>query len=166
MKKVIVSFFLVWVLSYGATAQTTFKTALEYNNYIIDEQNKIGQLIVRFNDLVATSNNAEARKLLTGEMATQARASLRSISQMPAYNGDTKFRGAAVDLFSFYMVCFEKQYLQLLNIVTKEGDITTEDLDTIQKVQKEVEETEKKYDDAFSEAQNAFAKKNNITLNK
>ncbi len=164
MKKAIYSAILLFVLSYStATAQTTFKTGIEYNDFIVAEQVQIGQLITKFNDLVGANNFSEARTMLSGEMLTQTRIIISKIKRMPAYNGDTQLRDAAAALFGFYLGCFENEYSELLSILAK-SDFTTADEENMNQILQTVADNEKKYDEAFSKAQTAFAEKNGFTL--
>ena len=166
MKKAIYSAILLLVLSFStATAQTTFKSGIEYNDFIVAEQSKIGVLIGKFNGFIELSSYNEARTLLTGDMVSETRLAIRNIKRMPAYNGDSKLRDAAIGLFNFYLGCFENEYLKMLNILAK-SDISPADADEMNKILKIVTDNEKVVDDAFQSAQADFAAKNGFTLTK
>lgn len=165
MRKAIYSAILLFVLSYStANAQTTFTTGIQYNDFIVAEQLKIGDLIAKFNDFIGAGSFSEAKSLLSGEMKAQARLSIGKIKKMPAYNGDVKLRDTAIALFTFYMNCFDKQYPEMLEIVAKGESMTTADSDRLDVILQDIIKTENGLDEAFANAQKAFAEKNGFTL--
>jgi hypothetical protein len=58
---------------------------------------------------------------------------------------------------------FEEDYMDIINIRKKE-DLTQDDVDEMDRIVKKITKEEEGFDKAFHNAQNNFAKKNNMKL--
>lgn len=166
MRKLIYSALVLFMFTYGtAAAQTTYKTAIEYNDYIVGEQDKVGDLIAKFNTYISDDDYATARTLLAVDMKKQAQSTLKNVKNMPGWKGDVALRDAAVALFQFYLDCIQNEYVEMLNIVSKDAAaINQADYDRLDVILKNIVDKENGLDAAFEAAQTNFASKNGFTL--
>jgi len=141
---------------------TPSMTALEYNNKIVDEQNKIITKILAFYD--ATAAGLETSEKLRKEASEQCKESLKIIKGLPDYDGDIQLRDAAVELLLFYQTMADKSFVEMMEIIDKGEEITTEDLLLLEKIESEITKKEVILDDQLATAQEAFSKKNKVTL--
>ncbi len=142
----------------------TYKTPLEYNEYIISHQMQLQKDITEYT-AAAQIGIDEADKGLD-KMISDASASLKDIEGMPAYNGDTTFRNAAIALFSFYKTGFSTDFKEMHQIKRKVegGTGTDEDQQKLEKFSDVVSAKEDPLDTKFKEAQTKFAKDNNLRI--
>lgn len=145
-------------------SQTSFKDAVEYNDYIVNKQTAIGVLI---NDLMtivndSTSTLEQAHKNRTAAIVKMSTI-INDIRSMPDWKGNTELRDVSINLFSFYRSCFENEYKSMIDIVYK-TDATDDDFAELDRLLVVVTEKEKPLDDKFAAAQSAFAKANGFTL--
>lgn len=161
MKRAIVLFMVLGLYATGF-AQTSFSSAIEYNDYIIKQQLDIGDMLTKYNGTFEAGTSADRHKALDNLIA-QADVSYNNIKAIGGYAGNDSFRKAALDLFSFYKRAFSGDYAQMLVIIDK-ADITQADLDELDKIVKKVSNEENGLDTKFLAEQEAFAKTHGITL--
>lgn len=145
-------------------AQTpSFKTAVEYNDYIIALQNKVGASIAEFNKAVDSGSlsyaNATREKIVKA-----ADEALIKLKKLPAYKGNSSFREATIPLFAFYKGCAENEYKELVNLVLGGKPIDDAVMTRINELIAQVTEKENKLDQQFAAEQKKFARDNNFTL--
>ena len=140
----------------------TYKSAVEYNDYIVARQTTLMKNIMKFisvaeNDLDSAENMLDGYVKETGTMVNE-------IKGMPAFKGDSSLRDAAVNIFGFYKKIFDNDYRDFIHL-RKEQDGTSQDIeDRIQAIVKKIEEEEKGFDARFQSAQKDFARKNKMKL--
>lgn len=141
-----------------------FSTAIEYNDYIVDQQNSIASAMLIFNDglsdVAATKESAIYK--LEG-LKTATKNSLANVRKISDYEGNVELRGATIDLFTFYEETFADEYLQLINLLYQEeiDDATMAQMDALLM---DISEREQVLDDKFGSAQQAFATKYDFEL--
>ena len=136
-------------------------TPVEYNDAIIGEQTKITKAMIEMANYFAP--DIEKSELLRKELVKQCDASIAALKKLPAYEGDTKFRDAGVNLFQFYKEISAKEYKEMIDILRKEN-IQTSDIDRLTVLEEQISKREQPLDEAFQKAQEAFAKKHNLSL--
>ncbi len=139
-----------------------YKTAVVYNDAIVNYQSRIMKDILNFVD--ASKVNLDSADHLLDVYAGELNVIIDDIKGMPAFKGDTTLRNAAVESFGFYKRIMTGEYKELIRL-RKEGagetDAGVAQMNTIvEKISKE----EEGFDRNFHSAQLAFAKRNNITL--
>lgn len=139
-----------------------FKTPADYNDYIISRQMEVVKLIDQFaaaSGVSADSANAVLQKSsqLTGEY-------LADLSAMSDFKGDTAFRNAAVNSFTFYKRIFDQDYKTLLNINAKSDKASEQEIQLAQSITQALATEEAGLDKRFSDAQRSFAQKNKLRL--
>lgn len=148
--------FLVTVTVFSASAQApVFKQPADYNDYIVVEQSIIGKKIEEFSKSMASDDFKSARKQ-HGELVTQIESSIQKINALPDYKGNSDFKKAAFELFVFYKMIIESEYVKIMQIAEKEG-INDKTFARINTLFVSVQRDEAIMYGAFNKAQQAFA---------
>lgn len=159
MKKLL--FPAIALLIFTAFAPVTKMTPQEYNDVIIGEQNKISKIMIDmanyFGSDLAMSDQ------LREKLVKQCQTSVSVLRELPAYDGDTKFRDAGIALYTFYGQISAMEYKEMIDILRK-TNIEASDIERLTNLEKQITEREIPLDDEFQKAQNAFAKKYGFTL--
>jgi hypothetical protein len=153
------------ILSTNITAQLKkFETAVEYNDYIIDEQIKIGKEIQKFNDIFTESSDTNIIHKSRIAIMNQADSSVKLVKLMQPYKGDTVLNKAAISLFTFYAKMATNEYTRLLQIYHNTKLSNEEIKKQLGEIITTITEAEKVVDKNFSDAQTAFAAKHGIKM--
>ena len=94
---------------------------------------------------------------ITGEYLTD-------LSAMSDFKGDTAFRNAAVNSFTFYKRIFDNEYKTLLAIDAKGNKASGADVQQAQGITQSLTAEEAELDKRFANAQRDFAQKNKLSL--
>lgn len=138
--------------------------ALDYNNVIVDEQTKILEMFVAFTELQGDQLNELDKARL--KIIDQCTASLTVLERLSDYEGNIRFRDAAIELFRFYRMTCENAYKEMIDILRKGEEITEVDLKRLEEINASVEAREVVLDNALQAAQEEFTGKYNISLQK
>jgi len=139
------------------------KTALEYNEYIIGEHNKI---MIKMLDFSKAFESGEGRRMehSLNIMQKQIKSSIEMLSKLEPYEGDDKFKEAALELFEFYDSISDDEFQEMADIQKKKGSQTIEDRDRMNELSRGVAEKEKVLDMNLYNAERAFASKHSAQL--
>ena len=161
--------FFILVLSIIACNQpvkgrngVTYKSAVQYNDYIVGRQSKLMQHVLDFAKAAAIS--LDSAETMLAEYTRETASTIEDIKGMPAYKGDTSLRDAAVRSFSFYKNVFQNDYTRIIQIRKKGDEMTIEEMGEMQRIVDNITREEKGFDESFHNAQDKFAKKNNMKL--
>jgi hypothetical protein len=152
-----------FVLLSNSKAQN-FSTPVEYNDYIVNSQNELIELLLVFNEEVS-ADGAEKDSLLAlaDQMTLKAKSLVSKVQAMSDYQGNWDLRNSALELFQFYVATFSNEYREMIELIfAPELDEAT--LTKLNEILEKVTNAEAYYDNKFAEAQQAFAKKHNIEL--
>lgn len=158
-KLLIAAFILSPIFSFG---QAPFNTAVEYNDFIVNEQNLVGEAI---NDLM--SNMLEDSITVwahynAGLIITKN--CFLAIQNAPAYENNTYFRDASIELFQFYLDVFSNEFRELITYYT-DPNISFEKLDEeLNRISEAITLKEDLYDNNFANAQAQFAEEYHFNL--
>lgn len=161
MQKILLVFLLVNTVCIQAQ---NFTDAISYNDFIIDEQAKVGSEILKFNDVMGSENpSKENIKIALDTLVMVAEQAFLTVKQAGAFEDNIRFYNAATGLFGYYVKSMSTYYYQLLDLyfVTEYTDEISNQIETIVNA---IVEQEAKYDQEFAEAQQEFAAKYKITL--
>lgn len=137
----------------------TYKSAVDYNDYIVGRQTTLLKKIMNFAE-VAQLDLDSADIMLDGYVK-DADGMIKEIKGMPSYKKDTAFRNAAINSFIFYKKAFDDYYRAIIRIrKVAADDAETQLNDLLEKLTAE----EEKHDKAFHNAQRNFAEKNKMRL--
>jgi hypothetical protein len=163
MKNLILSLFLFgsWLVSAAQTP--SFKSAVEYNNYIIALQSKVGESVGNF------IKSFESRDLsLTNSMRENivgaAEEGIVKLKSLPAYKGNSNFKNASIRLFEFYKICGETEYKELVSLTLGDKQKKEGATERVNQLVTDVTKKEKNLDDQFLSEQKKFAKDNDFDL--
>lgn len=140
----------------------TYKSAAQYNDYIVGRQAKLMQHVLDF--AKTADNDLDAAEKMLDKYARETATTVEEIKGMPAYKGDSSLREAAVRSFSFYKNVFQNDYSRIIRIRKKGADMTSEDIEEMQKIAGKITRDEKGFDKSFHNAQKNFADKNRMKL--
>jgi hypothetical protein len=159
MKNLLIAFLL---LPLFAVAQT--KDPIAYNDKIVGYQNDVVSGMLSLNESISLETSTrESIEALRLELVKTAQTSIANTQKMPAYDGSTELRDAAVALFKFYEGVIKDEYKQMIDIVYME-EITEEDYANLNIILQRVTEEEVAFDERFQNAQGAFARKYGLEL--
>jgi hypothetical protein len=141
-----------------------FSTPVEYNDYIVNSQNELIELLLVFNEEVSADGAEEdSLLLLADQMTLKAKSLVSKVQAMSDYEGNWDLRNSALELFQFYERTFSNEYREMIKLIfAPELDEAT--LTKLNEILEKVTNAEAYYDNKFAEAQQAFAKKHNIEL--
>lgn len=148
--------------SKSASDKLSFSTAVEYNDFIIGQQELILEKHKACTDAI-DANNMQDAKIRLDLLAKQCKASVDTLNKMDAYNSNTAFRDAGIKLFSCYKDFAEKGFKEELEIMSK-PQITPEDENRINQIEDEFSSKEGDLYSTFIDAQNKFASENDMQL--
>lgn len=146
----------------AGTNGVSYKTPIQYNDYIVSRQTTLMKNIVAFGKM-AQANPDSAGNMLN-VFAKETTGFIREIKGMPLYKGDSSLRNAGVNIFTFYKKVFEVYYKQILEI-SKSGENGTEaGLSKLNNIVTDLNKEEEEVDKVFHTAQKDFAEKNKMNL--
>ena len=139
-----------------------YKNAVEYNDYIVNRQTIIMKNVMDFVKISGTDIDSAGKML--DRYILEMDSLISDVRAMPSYKGDSILRDAAIGSFGFYKKVFGNEYKQLLGI-RRSGESGTKDgVAEMNKIVEQITLGEEQYDKIFHNAQDDFAKKNNMTL--
>ena len=155
MKKL--SLFILGAICSLQLVAQEFDSAIEYNDYIIAQQNTVGEAVLAFNEVMAgadaTKENIQPHHDVLVLVCHEA---LDNISNLSDYEGYVELRDAAVDLFTFYLNTFEDDYAVMINLVfSDDSDEAT--MDSINALLERISVEEAEVDGRFAAAQFSFS---------
>ena len=133
----------------------TYKTPVEYNDYIIGKQTILLEKIMKFAD--AAKVDLDSADKLLDKYALEATDVLKDIKGMPGFRKDTTFRQAAVNSFTFYKKLFGESYKRVLSIRREGGDETEAGAAEIMGIMDSIKREEEIHDKRLHNAQKDFA---------
>ena len=139
-----------------------YKNAVEYNDYIVSRQTIIMKNVMDFVKVSGTDLDLAAKML--DRYIPEMDSIIADVKAMPPYKGDSILRDAAIGSFGFYKKVFGNEYKQLVNIRRSGGTGTEEGVAEMNKIVEQITLQEEQYDKIFHNAQEDFAKKNNMKL--
>jgi len=102
--------------------KTSFSTAVEYNNYLVDLVNTVDKAwskTLEVDDLAGSIKEAKNLKTLTD-------AVLKSLKKTPGYGGEVNFKNATVNYASHMNKVSKKELPAFLKILRGKGEFTAE----------------------------------------
>jgi hypothetical protein len=141
----------------------SYDSAVEYNDYIVERQERLVQNIISLRSL--TKEELIAADTLLLRYTRQADSIIEEVRGMPAYRKDTALRNAAINSFGFYKKIFEKEYPPILRLRQKDSEqLTTEEIEEANAILERIAKEERELDAEFQNAQREYAMKNNMRI--
>lgn len=134
-----------------------FHSAVEYNDFILEQQNSIIRRMLLLNELYDRGTDSEIRSAFDS-LVIQCDESLACINALSAYEEDSVLKTDAQRLFVFYDGIFHKEYKRMLDIFLK-GELASEaEVEELNQIVIQVGEQEAKLSEALSKSQAKFSK--------
>jgi len=157
-------FILLLVAFTGTASAQTFDNAVDYNDYIVDLQNQIGNLIIQFNEKIGQEDMTRERiQPHFDKMLATTKSAITKVEKLKGFEGNVALRNNALELFKFYYTTFSVDYKELLDIYFS-GNLDEAAIERMGYVLEKVTTNEAVYDDNYAKAQADFAKKYNFEL--
>lgn len=137
-------------------------TAIEYNDFIVNEQNKIGVKIIDFTTALDALDFTLAETNL-GLLQERVNEVIKNVEDQGPYPNNDGLYTAVLDLFRFYKTIVNNEYREILTTLQKES-LETNDFDRLNILVASITDREKLVDEAFQSAQQKFASDNNFEL--
>ena len=155
---------LVLLLFMGVSAQSSFKaeTATEYNDFFVEHQNTIHAGLQIFNEDVAI--NLDTARFDLEVVNVLVLLVLDDVMAAEVYSGGAELKEAYLELFKFYDVVTKEHFVEILDLLSL-TDMSEEQNLRLQTLLSDVTEREIPLDQRVKDAQEAFAKLHNFTLN-
>jgi hypothetical protein len=145
--------------------KTTFSSAVEYNDFIIGQQEKVIKAVLSMSEVMnAEKINNDDLKAKYEVFGNECKKALDTIKTMDEFNGNKTFRDESIKLFEFYYEIYQKDYKELIDILVKGDKISEPDITRMKEIQESITKRENVRDGAFAEAQNKFAAENNMQI--
>lgn len=140
-----------------------FETPSEYNDFIVKEQKEV---MAAFDDYASAVNqgNVDSMTYYHSQLNKRSQLAQASVSKMADFKGDTLFRTAAIELFSFINHACEHELGEIVDLAAKDSNITDIDIEKIRQLSDTYTLGEKEKNDALITAQESFTKKFNVTV--
>lgn len=155
-------FFIISAISLPVAAQNTFKYAVDYNDFIINEQNKIGGIINGFM-LASGKGKLKEMSMKHDEVIKQIDASTELVKALKPFKNNSSFKNAALDLFAMYKSISQNEYMDIMALVN-EGTEVGNNRSKMYQIMMRIEEKSKPVNDAFLAKQAEFAAEFNVNL--
>jgi len=134
---------------------------VEYNDYIVEQQNKIGSEMKVFIGVLTDELSTKSEALTALDKLNETISlSTITIENLKQIDPDFGLKTEALNLFKFYSKTISTSYLKLLDELYAE----TPDLDKMNQLMTQITEEEAIYDNAYKTAQEKFAAQNNFVL--
>lgn len=150
--------------SYTGSNGVEYKSALEYNDYIIGKQKEVVTGMTNYGN--AAQLNADSAERILDHTIDEISKSLNDLKGMPAYNGDSSFRDGAIELFTFYKKSFSNEFKEMLTINRKieKDNYDESDIARFKQIEESITKQEAPLDAKLKDMQTRFAKANNLKL--
>jgi hypothetical protein len=162
MKKTLLAILLVAFCASVVNAASLKDKATDYNNRIIDLQSKIIKSMLDFAKTFQGRDGATMIKA-HGTMVSTMKSAIKEAKTIGPFDGSSKFRDAAVEMFKFYLDIANKEYREIVNILKKKNP-GKKGLKRIDEIVQSITVRENALDAKFSKIQVAFTKKYGVEL--
>lgn len=148
-----------------ASGQTEFTTddPVEYSNYIVTEQEKIGAEFIDFSNLLLSSNDYKTNEAKRQEVIREVELGLRRLRNMAPFKDGGKLRNESVAVFEAYRDLHLNEYAKITLLVSnKESSLGA--LEEYFQMQVRAEKKMMEYAVRLKNAQKNFAEAYRLTL--
>ena len=115
--RVLLPLLILLILPLGSFAQK-FTTAVQYNDYIVTNQNQIIEEMLALNAALDTDGEtAETVHAKRKKLLETINGNIKKVQSMPAYESNVDLRNSAVALFKFYKKMFSIGELEYVNVL-------------------------------------------------
>jgi len=137
-----------------------FSSALDYNNYIVEQQAKIIRPMIQVMD----SDDPAEMKIKLGELQKIINENLDEVKPKKAYSGGEELKRTYIELAMFYSETVKTDYVEMIDILAEILDGDMSNYARLEELSGIVGEKEIPFDNAFQMAQEKFASANNLSI--
>jgi hypothetical protein len=116
MKRLVTPLIAIFVVFSLVSCKPSKEEAVKYNDKIIDEQVAITQKIEALNKSFKTWNNADTMDLCWVNALDQTEKSLKKVSEMEKFHGNSQLRDGAIALFKVYRSVINVEFREMVGI--------------------------------------------------
>jgi hypothetical protein len=138
-----------------------YKSAVAYNDYIVNKQDAVIKLIMQFAQESQTDLNKADQTI--DKAVVNVDQTIKDIEGMPEWKGNTTLRDDAISLFKFYKKTFSEDYKRII-AMQKDGEVTNEEAKENEQIVSRITNAEAQMDAQFKNAQREFASKNGFRI--
>jgi hypothetical protein len=162
---VVGALFFTIILAASARAQVEFKTdsPVEYSNYIVAEQEKIGEQFIAFSNVLLSNNDVKTNEAKRLEVVKDIELALRRLRNMAPFKDGTQLRNEAVAVFEAYRDLHVNDYARIAVLVSNK-ESSLEALEEYFQMQVKAEKKMKDLAVRLHDAQAKFAQTYKLTL--
>ena len=164
MKQFILLLFAVAGFGFTALAQD-YSNPVEYMSAISKQRENVSKKFMAYTSAAAHGKRAKKVENLRAKLMDEVQEARMNISGMPSFKGDKSYRDSTVNFIKLYYNVLNEDYAKIVNM----EEISEQSYDAMEAYMMAQELVDKKLEegnDKMSLATEAFAAKNNITLNK
>jgi hypothetical protein len=151
------------VFSFYEAYTQSFKTAIEYIDYIDKQYKKLGEDMWQYTSAVAHGKNAKKVESKRKDLVSTMLTAKNNIAKMPAFQNDASLRDSMVSYLHLCYNILNSDYSDILNL----EEIAEQSYDMMEAYMTAQEKANQKLDDAARMLNNQskiFATKNNIQI--
>ena len=168
MKKLLI---IVAALAFLGSCKTAVKgkngveyhNATEYNQYIVERQQKIMEYVLKMVDDFKIGNYEGASHIID-ECIPAIDKAASEVEGMPAWKDDTELRDNMLNLFKFYKKAFGTDYKRMIEIKKQSTPPTPDEQRELEEMVNRITTEENTLDRKFRNSQTEFANKNNMKI--
>jgi hypothetical protein len=167
-KKILTAFAIflggfLWTNSVFAQVEFKTESAAEYSNYIVTEQEKVGQEFIEFSNVLLSSNDVKVNEAKRLEVIKAIELSLRRLRNMAPFKDGAQLRNESVAVFEAYRDLHINDYAKIAVLVSnKESSLQA--LEDYFQMQVKAEKKMMDYAVRLRNAQAKFAESYKLTL--
>lgn len=136
----------------------TFHSAVEYNDFIVDQQNAIIRRMLKLNALYDQGSAPEIR-LQFDSLVLQSTQCLQEIQNLTPFEDDSLLKQEALKLFGFYDQIFHHEYKRMLDIFLKGEEATDAEVEELNAIVDRVGAQEAELQESLGKTQQQFSQK-------
>jgi mRNA-degrading endonuclease HigB of HigAB toxin-antitoxin module len=126
------SFVIVCIIFFSCQAPDK-KNALEYNRFLMQSIDPVVDLMVNFEDAVY-QNDSQNLEVLRTDLKDFVKNLRIEISKKKAFDGNEKYKNAALEMLTFYDAVSNKQYNEIIRLKTKDPSLSENTIEQIEEI--------------------------------
>lgn len=140
---------------------TTQNDAIAFNDKIIDEQEKVIEVVSAFNE--EESFDLDVSLELCEDIVDQCDQSIQAINQLKSIEGGEAFKSSVLAYFSFFKHVGKEEYVELSHLISKE-DYSDEEYEQALEIEEYINSKSAQLEGQITKDQYTLAQKYNFNL--
>lgn len=164
MKQLYFLVFCLCILAVSAAAQD-LNTPVEYMDAIGKQQENISKKFMAYTSASAHGKKAKKVEALRSKLMDEVQEAKMNISGLPGFKGDKSYRDSTVNFIKLYYNVLNEDYSKIINM-EEIAEQSYDDMEAYMMAQQMVDKKLEEGNNRMQASTEAFAAKNNVTLNK